>query len=112
VVPSPVKTALFRILQEALTNVIKHAQASNVKIFLTYAPNEILARVSDDGHGFNLGMVESTGRISWGLKGMEERANLLGGKLKVYSTPGEGTTVEVSVPYSQEETNENPAATG
>jgi signal transduction histidine kinase len=112
VVASPVKTALFRILQEALTNVIKHAHANKVRIFLTYSPQEIHARVADDGQGFNTVMVESAGRISWGLKGMEERASLLGGKLKVYSMPGEGTTVDVSVPYSQEENDENPATAG
>jgi signal transduction histidine kinase len=111
-VPSPVKTALFRILQEALTNVIKHAQAGKVRISLDYSPQEIHARVTDDGQGFNTGTVESAGRISWGLKGMEERASLFGGKVTVYSIPGEGTTVEVSVPYSQEETDENPAAIG
>ena len=57
-------------------------------------------------------MVESAGRISWGLKGMEERASLLGGKLKVHSKPDEGTSVEVIIPFSQEETDENPAAVG
>ena len=111
-IPSPVKTALFRIIQEALTNVIKHAHATRVRIFLTFSPQEIHARVVDDGQGFNMGTVESAGRISWGLKGMEERASLLGGKLKVSSKPGEGTTVEVTVPFSQEETNENPAVVG
>ena len=111
-IPSPVKTALFRIIQEALTNVIKHAHATKVRIFLTYSPQEIHARVVDDGQGFNIGTVESSGRISWGLKGMEERASLLGGRLKVNSKPGEGTTVEVTVPFSEEETDENPAVVG
>jgi signal transduction histidine kinase len=111
-IPSPVKTALFRIIQEALTNVIKHAHANQVRIFLAYSPKEIQARITDDGQGFNTDTVESAGRISWGLKGMEERASLLGGKLKVHSKPGEGTTVEVSVPYSQEAIDENSAITG
>ena len=110
--PSLVKTALFRIIQEALTNVIKHARATKVRILLTYSPQKIHARVIDDGQGFNPVTVEFAGRISWGLKGMEERASLLGGKLKVSSKPGEGTTVEVSVPYVQEETSENPAVIG
>jgi signal transduction histidine kinase len=110
--PSLVKTALFRIIQEALTNVIKHAGATRVRILLTYSSQKIHARVIDDGQGFNPVTVESAGRISWGLKGMEERASLLGGKLKVSSKPGEGTTVEVTVPFSQEETSENPAVIG
>lgn len=111
-IPSPVKTALFRIIQEALTNVIKHAHASQVQIFLSYFPQEIRSRVVDNGDGFDLEKVESTGRISWGLKGMEERASLLGGKLQVQSKPAEGTTVEVTIPFSQEETDENPAVAG
>jgi signal transduction histidine kinase len=111
-VPSPVKTALFRIIQESLTNVIKHAHARKVRIFLTYSPQEIHALVVDDGQGFNMGAVESAGRISWGLKGMEERTSLLGGRFTVYSKPGEGTTVEVSVPFSQEVNDDNPAAVG
>jgi len=111
-IPSPVKTATFRIIQEALTNVIKHAHATQVRIHLSYSAREIRARVVDNGQGFNPSMVESAGRISWGLKGMEERASLLGGKLKVNSKPGEGTTVDVTVPFSQEETDENPAVVG
>ena len=111
-ISSPVKTALFRIIQEALTNVIKHAHATQVRIHLSFLPREIRARVVDNGQGFNPSMVESAGRISWGLKGMEERASLLGGNLKVNSKPGEGTTVDVSVPFSQEETDENPAVVG
>ena len=111
-VPSPVKTALFRIIQESLTNVIKHAHARKVRIFLTYSPQEIHALVVDDGQGFNMGAVESAGRISWGLKGMEERTSLLGGRFTVYSKLGEGTTVEVSVPFSQEVNDDNPAAVG
>ena len=111
-VPSAVKTAIFRIIQEALTNVIKHARARNVRIFLTYSPQKIHARVVDDGKGFSVNTVESTGRISWGLKGMEERTSLLGGKFKVHSTPDEGTIVEVTVPYAQEEADENPTTSG
>jgi len=111
-VASPVKTALFRILQEALTNVVKHAQASHVQISLTYSPREVHACVTDDGQGFNTALVGSNERVPWGLKGMEERASLLGGTLTVESNPGEGTTVEVTVPYQQEESHENPAVTG
>ncbi len=110
--PSSVKTAIFRIIQEALTNVIKHGHATQVRIFLSYTPQEIRARIVDDGQGFNLATVESAGRVSWGLKGMEERASLLGGTLQVQSKPGEGTSVQVAVPFSQEETDENTAVIG
>jgi signal transduction histidine kinase len=111
-VASPVKTALFRIVQEALTNIIKHAQAMKVYITLTYREDAVAVRVVDDGQGFDLRAAGSGKRVSWGLKGMEERASLLGGRFEIRSRPGEGTTVEVSVPYLQEETDENTPAAG
>ncbi len=109
-VASPVKIALFRIAQEALTNVVKHAQAKKVQIFLTYAEESVRIRVTDNGRGFDMGAVSSGKRVSWGLKGMEERTSLLGGKFEVQSRPGGGTAVEVSIPYIQEETDENTSA--
>ncbi len=111
-VASPVKTALFRIIQEALTNVVKHAHARHVLISVQYGDYELTANIADDGEGFNIGMVDSKQRVPWGLRGMEERASLLGGRLNVTSTPGRGTIVEVAVPYRQEETDENPVAAG
>ena len=110
-VASPVKIALFRIAQEALTNVIKHAQAKYVQVLLVYAEDTVSIRVTDDGRGFNMEAAGSTKRVSWGLKGMEERSALLGGRFEVHSRVGQGTTVEVSIPYLQEEADENsPAA--
>ncbi len=107
-----VKTTLFRILQEALTNVVKHAHAHHVGITLHYLSEEIKAQLSDDGDGFEVSLVDSSARVPWGLKGMEERASLLGGTLQVKSTRGNGTTVEVSIPYRQEETGEDSAFIG
>ncbi len=77
-VASPVKTALFRIFQEALTNVVKHAHARTVRISLTYSPRELQARISDDGQGFTPGSVESGARVPWGLRGMQETGLLAG----------------------------------
>jgi signal transduction histidine kinase len=111
-VASPVKIALFRIAQEALTNVIKHAQAKTAQVVLIYAEESVQVRVTDDGRGFDMDAAGSAKRVSWGLKGMEERTSLLGGRSKVYSRPGEGTTVEVSIPYLQEEADENSPAAG
>lgn len=111
-VASPVKIAVFRIAQEALTNVVKHAQAKTAQVTLTYAEKYVKVRVSDDGKGFDLDTASTGKRVSWGLKGMEERASLLGGKFEVQSRPGQGTTVEVSIPYLQEEADENSATVG
>jgi len=111
-VASPVKIALFRIAQEALTNVIKHAQAKTAQVVLTYAEKSVHVRVTDDGRGFDMDTAGSAKRISWGLKGMEERSSLLGGRFEVHSRAGEGTTVEISIPYLQEEANENSPAAG
>jgi signal transduction histidine kinase len=111
-VASPVKIALFRIAQEALTNVLKHAQAKTAQVTLTYGDKSVQVRVTDDGRGFDMDAAGSAKRVSWGLKGMEERTSLLGGKFEVQSRPGEGTTVEVSIPYHQEEADENSPAAG
>jgi signal transduction histidine kinase len=109
-VASPVKIALFRIAQEALTNVVKHAQAKNAQVSLTYAANSVHIRVMDDGRGFDMDSAGSAKRVSWGLKGMEERTALLGGRFEVHSHLGQGTAIEVSIPYVQEEADENSSA--
>ena len=86
---------LFRILQEALTNVMRHAQAHTVELTLVREGNALLMTVSDDGAGF----VASTGRpTSFGVVGMRERVLIMGGELSLESEPGEGTTLMVRVP--------------
>jgi signal transduction histidine kinase len=111
-VASPVKIALFRIAQEALTNVVKHAQAKTAQVTLMYGDKSVMVRVTDDGKGFDMDAAAITKRVSWGLKGMEERTSLLGGKFEVMSRKGQGTTVEVSIPYLQEEADDNSPAVG
>ena len=111
-VVSPVKIAIFRIAQEALTNVVKHAQAKTAQVTLTYGDKSVQVRVTDDGKGFDLDAAGSAKRVSWGLKGMEERTSLLGGRFGVQSRQGQGTTVEVSIPYIQEEADDNSPTAG
>ena len=104
------KTTLFRITQEALTNVIKHSAADNAKVNLIYPPVGVRLEVVDDGIGFNPETMRSSTRPSWGLIGMRERANLLGGSLEVTSVPRSGTRVNVYIPYngkSEEKDDEN-----
>ena len=97
-----VELVLFRIIQEAIINVSKHADAENVYVTLEFGESSIEMEVEDDGKGFDLeGVLESarTGTyIGLGLLGMEERIALLDGKLTVWSEPGEGTRIKVYVP--------------
>jgi len=116
-VDSTAKTALFRIVQEALNNIVKHANAKNVQIFVEYENDGVRIWVQDDGWGFDQSTRKQPGsRTPLGLVGMQERATLLGGSLYVRSRPGEGTLVEVSVPYHHEEETEkvhdDPTITG
>ncbi len=90
-------TALFRVAQEALTNVIKHAQATKATVRLSYLPSVVMLQVEDDGCGFDVRA--QTQRPTWGLLGMEERATLLGGYLAIQSQPGHGARIEMMIPY-------------
>ncbi|HET6643516.1 MAG TPA: GAF domain-containing sensor histidine kinase [Gaiellaceae bacterium] len=89
------ETAVYRIVQEALTNVIKHAQAETVSVVLTRKGNRVVAVIEDDGRGFD---PADTRDERLGLLGMRERIALVDGKLSVESRPGEGTTIAVEVP--------------
>ena len=99
--PPEVQTALLRICQESLTNVRRHAGATEVKVELKSRPNEAYLRVQDNGEGFDPEGVKATGEHGgFGLAGMEQRANILGGTLSVQSRRGEGTLVEVKIPLA------------
>ena len=96
-----VKITIFRIIQESLNNVIKHAQASHVNIRLCFEERNVRIDVWDNGVGFDLDQAQqkSTSRPTLGLAGMEERAALLGGSVSIQSRPGYGTQVEALIPY-------------
>ena len=93
--PAEVETALYRIVQESLTNVVKHAQASSVSIVLTRKLSSVALVVEDDGRGFEPGQVGDDG---YGIVGMRERVALLDGTLRVESNEGTGTTLVAEVP--------------
>ncbi len=93
--PSEIETALYRITQEALTNVVKHAQARKVSIVLSRRANNASVVFEDDGRGF---AVDETSEDGLGLVGMRERLALLGGRLQVESSEGGGTTIVAVVP--------------
>jgi two-component system, NarL family, sensor kinase len=101
--PPHLEVALYRIAQEALTNVRKHAQASHVKMTLREADSHIELQIEDDGCGFASQPSQSQRPpTSFGLTGMAERASLIGGELSLRSTPGHGTVVTVRVPTGAE----------
>lgn len=93
-----VNIALFRVAQEALTNVIKHSGASQTWVYLTYDDYAVRLDVRDNGCGFNQVLTQTADRAAWGLLGMQERATLLGGRCQVISEPGRGTLVQMIIP--------------
>ncbi len=96
--PLRVEAGLYRIAQEAITNVIRHAQARHLTVQLAATPQTIKLIVEDDGKGFE---IENVPKGRFGLIGLNERARLLGGTLEVCSVPGEGTCLGVTVPLEQ-----------
>jgi PAS domain S-box-containing protein len=92
--PADTETALYRIAQEALTNVAKHAQAGNVDIILERRADNVLLIIEDDGVGFDPSETSGQGQ-GFGLLGMQERAGLVGAMLEIESSAGKGTTVLV-----------------
>ena len=98
-----IDVTLLRALQEALTNVRKHAQADQVTVTLSYMDDLVVLDVQDDGAGFEQTQVPSTAQSAggFGLTAMRERVQQLGGSLLVESAPGEGTTLAIEIPTSR-----------
>jgi signal transduction histidine kinase len=97
-VPDPYATAVFRILQETLTNVARHAHARHVDVEVCFAEGRIQLGIRDDGCGFDL--TASRKSNSFGLVGLRERAYLIGGDLLLESAPGKGTSIELTIPMT------------
>jgi signal transduction histidine kinase len=94
--PKDMEVSLYRIVQEALANVIRHAQAGHVGILMERRQGRVKLFIEDDGVGFDSALHETTHRL--GLVGMRERAEMFGGTLTIESYPGKGTSVIVEVP--------------
>jgi signal transduction histidine kinase len=95
--PAEVETALYRIVQESLTNIVKHSHARNVSVVLVRKPGAVAAVIEDDGQGFDPAAVRDGG---FGLEGMRERVGLLDGRLQVESGEGSGSTLVAEVPVA------------
>lgn len=102
--PAHLETALFRVAQEAVTNIRRHAEAGRVSIRLSQDPGKICLEVADDGRGFDVVRTagEAVSRKRLGLLGIQERMSLVGGEARVDSAPGEGTRLRVCVPAPHE----------
>jgi signal transduction histidine kinase len=98
----PTALAIFRVTQEALTNVLRHASASCVSVRLTNDAGHLKLVIADDGAGFDVEAAERRSEESVGLLGMTERIALVGGQLSIESKPGHGTTVVALVPFANE----------
>ena len=94
--------ALFRIFQESLTNIMKHAQASEVRILVQNSPQSIELNISDNGRGFSQDARHKP--RSFGLRGIQERVAHFGGQVSFISAPGDGTTISVTIPHTPQDT--------
>jgi len=99
--PAEVENALYRVVQEALTNTVRHAGASRCSIEVDRRPGDVICRIFDDGRGFDL-EIHGVGRDGLGLLGMRERIASLDGTLEISSRPGAGTEIRVSIPLEVE----------
>jgi signal transduction histidine kinase len=102
ILSAPVRIALFRIAQEALTNIIKHSSAHRAWIRLEFCSEAVRLEVKDDGCGFDPAPAAPGSRPAWGLLGIQERVTLLGGQYQLETSPGHGTRVEVVIPDRRE----------
>ena len=93
------ETAVYRIVQEAITNIIRHAQATRIDVMIKRRDSSLVVIVEDNGVGFDQ-KARHDGHL--GLVGMEERAIMLGGSITFESIPGTGTTVFLEVPWQSE----------
>ena len=106
--PPRVETTIYRIIQEALMNVARHAGASEVTVSLTYEADSVTVRIEDDGHGFDPEEVvgREPGTRGMGLLNMRERVSFLGGHFRVEANPGDGTRLVAMLPLATEATED------
>lgn len=113
--PPEMRITLYRIIQEALTNVVRHAGADRVTVRLEYTGAQVLVTVEDNGRGFDVQTLlgqHLPARPSWGLLGMMERASLAGGRCRIESQPGAGTRVHVELPLPKTNTDDHSTSAG
>jgi two-component system, NarL family, sensor kinase len=92
------EVVVFRIVQEVLNNIIKHANGNEIFVKLEYLPAEFLLAIYDNGVGFDLGLMEENKKFGLGIRNMRNRANLIGAEYSIFSTLGSGTQVHLRLP--------------
>ena len=113
--PERVETALYRVAQEAITNVARHARATRVHLTLATQDHQVCLTVTDDGVGIDLETVRQTDdlrREGCGLTGIRERVQLMGGHAEIRSAPGAGTVLTVCLPLEEESDEPHPSSAG
>ncbi|MGO4346865.1 histidine kinase [Paenibacillus sp. FSL A5-0031] len=106
--PSAMEAAIYRLVQEAFTNALKHASASHVMLEINYQPQHISLVIQDNGVGFNSDLIEqdATRNAHFGLVGMRERIELIEGRMDIDSNPGRGTKIIIDIPTTAESRKE------
>lgn len=97
--PERFTVTIYRVIQESLSNVVKHSQARHAQVEVDHQPGELLLRINDDGKGFIVNAASEYGG-NMGILGMQERVSLLGGHFEIHSQPGKGTTVQAEIPIT------------
>jgi signal transduction histidine kinase len=105
--PNETEVTLYRITQEAMTNIIRHAHASQASVVLMCRQNEVSLIIEDNGQGFDLPSIKQRPLPPLGIVGMRERAELVGGDLVVDTQLGKGATIHVRIPVHPEKTGKN-----
>src|SRR5262249_35020677 len=96
--PDAAEIVVYRVVQEALTNVARHADARSAEVTIERSPSYVVATIADDGRGFDVATMMGSRERGLGLFGMRERVDLVGGTLEIDSAPGSGTRVRAAVP--------------
>lgn len=99
--PTPSETALFRMVQEGLQNIAKHAGVDQARVRLEYGQERVYLLIADDGKGFDMQKVVEQGGNHFGLQGLNERVQVLGGEVKIDSRIGQGTRIRISLPMEE-----------
>lgn len=105
-----IETTVYRIVQEALTNAVRHAQPQNIEVTLQCDEKYVEAIIQDDGVGFDLEEIQKGGKETFGILGMKERAMLVDGELEIVTSPGKGTRILLRLPLTEDREKNRPPA--